>query len=143
MGQQGPNKKMPGTRIGFGGKCDPKPDGTFESTLECAVREMKEEAGLEFPVEKYKKCGNFKVSDKSIDCFVVEVDEKFKPPSDNKEFVDVKWISGKDLPKLKDILPGDKRLMRDVKRYIETGKTFAFRKRDTKELKERTKNIYK
>lgn len=138
MGKQAPGKKLAGTRIGFGGKCE---EG--ESTIDCAKREIQEELNKIFPAENFKHAGKFTVSEKLIDCFVVESSEMFTPPNDNNEFVDVKWIPLHDLSKYYyEMLPGDEQIVENMVAYIVEGKEFNIIKEDTEELKNATKNIF-
>lgn len=139
MGRQAKGKKLAGFRNGYGGKCE---EG--ETTLGCAKRELEEELKMIFPAESFKKCGDFKVADKNIDCFVVEVQEKFKEPEDNTEFENTKWIELKDISKyFFEMLEGDSKVMEAVAEYINTGKTFSFEKNENELLRKQTEGIFR
>lgn len=87
MGKQGPEKKMPGIRNGFGGKCE---EG--ETTRECAIREVAEEVNIELKPEDLMETGKIIDEKMIVDVFVKMCETKFEPPKDSSEFVDVQWF---------------------------------------------------
>ncbi len=87
MGKYAPGKRSEGIRNGFGGKCEEN-----ESTLDCAVRETKEELDIEIKPEGLRLVGKIIDENMQVDVFVKISESKFEPPADNKEFVDTKWF---------------------------------------------------
>jgi NADH pyrophosphatase NudC (nudix superfamily) len=144
MGKQAPGKKLTGVRNGYGGKCE---DG--ETTLGCAVRELKEELNLEnnFGIvvsqNDLQKVGKVLMDEKVIDFFVLELPNKIAPPSDNSEFVDTKWFDLENpVDFVGEMLSGDEEVIGGLKRYLESGVTFEIKKTGNQELEKQTKNIF-
>jgi 8-oxo-dGTP pyrophosphatase MutT (NUDIX family) len=144
LGKQAPGKKLAGFRNGFGGKCEQKPDGTMETTLECARRELKEELDLEIEEVKIEKCGYFTNGDRLIDCFVIRFKEKIEPPADNSEFQDTKWFDlGEPEKFVGEMLSQADKEMEGLTKFLQTGELFGFDKSMNTELQNQVKNVFK
>jgi 8-oxo-dGTP pyrophosphatase MutT (NUDIX family) len=140
MGCQAPGKRMPGIRNGFGGKCEPN-----ESAEDCAVREMREESGVELKKDDLHYIGTLIETEKEIRFYTVVLDSKIEI-TDNDEMVDVRWF---DVERIEDyideMLPGDDAIMYELAHSLASPidyKPFAMDKSDNMELKEATKNIF-
>lgn len=97
MGKAAPGKRWAGKRNGYGGKCEES-----ESTLDCAIREIEEETreidggkgtGIKIEREQFKLVGKIIDEDKEVDVFVILSKDKFEPPRNNSEFVDIQWFN--------------------------------------------------
>jgi 8-oxo-dGTP pyrophosphatase MutT (NUDIX family) len=146
LGKQAEGKKMPGIRNGFGGKCELViNENREETTLECAKRELKEEANIDVKLKDFVKIGNLINGDKFVDFFVVSTEEKIEI-ADNKEFVDLAWF---DLEKpelfLPDMLSGDHMIIEELQKYVLNPNgyvEFKINKTGDKTLDMQTKNIF-
>lgn len=140
LGKQAPGKSMPGIRNGFGGKCE---EG--ERTLDCAVRELREESGCEFDRNNFIKIGNVLNDDKSIDFYTVFTDAKLEL-KDNSEMVDIKWFD-LSCPQvfLADMLSGDHAVISELQKFV-TGQAnyveFKINKTGDTLLSNQTRNIF-
>lgn len=148
MGRQAPGKRLAGIRNGFGGKCD---EG--ETTLDCAIRETKEEVGLEIEKENLIYVGCIVDETMQVDFFVILSETKFTPPNDNDEFVDIRWF---DLQRpevfINEMLPHNDTLIAELNKKLDelkaTGKIstgFVLDETgiDSPELKLQKSKIYK
>jgi len=140
MGRQAPGKRMPGVRNGFGGKCE---EG--ELLEDCAVREVKEEIGLELKKEDLNYVGKIIEGDKHVYFYTTELDSKIHIP-DNSEMVDCRWF---DVDKQEDyvheMLPGNEAPMHEVAKSLHDPNHFSpfmFDMSDNDELMEATKHIF-
>jgi 8-oxo-dGTP pyrophosphatase MutT (NUDIX family) len=140
MGRQAPGKRMPGIRNGFGGKCEPG-----ESAEDCAVRETKEEIGVELKKEDLRFVGTLIAGEKEIRFYTVPFDSKIEI-ADNDEMVDVRWFDVERIEDyIREMLPGDEAVMREVARSLADAsgyQPFSFDFSDNEALKEATKNIF-
>jgi 8-oxo-dGTP pyrophosphatase MutT (NUDIX family) len=141
LGKQAEGKKMPGIRNGFGGKCE---EG--ESTVDCAMREMKEEGGdefLEFHLkrEDFIKCGFVIMDEKLIDFFILNLNKKIDV-KDNTEMIDVRWFDLAEDAFISEMLHGDELVIDGLRRFLFQGSIFEINKTGDKELGEQVKNIY-
>ena len=148
LGRQAPNKRLAGIRNGSGGKCEGN-----ESTEDCAVRETKEEFGIQIKKEELVLVGKIVDETMVVDVFIVLTKEKFNPPADNNEFVDVRWFA-LEQPELfvPEMLPNNDVIIPELKAKIDelkaNGKvltTFVVdeTKVDSPELKSLKSKIYK
>jgi 8-oxo-dGTP pyrophosphatase MutT (NUDIX family) len=146
LGKQAFGKKMSGIRNGFGGKCEyVVNENREETTLECAKRELKEEAGIDAASKDFFKIGNMVNGDKSVDFFVVATENRAKL-ADNSEFVDMLWF---DLEKpemfLSDMLSGDYVIIEELQKYVSNPKgyiEFKINKTGDEVLNTQTRNIF-
>ncbi len=140
MGRQAPGKRMPGIRNGFGGKCE---EG--ESIEDCAVREVKEESGLELKKEDLRFIGTIVEGERRIYFYTVRLDSKISI-ADNDEMVDCRWFDVENLENyIREMLPGNEQLMREVARSLRSPndfETFALDLSDNEALREATKNVF-
>lgn len=147
LGKQAEGKKMPGIRNGFGGKCEfMMSENREETTLECAVREFGEEAGISAYSKDFIKIGNIINGDKYVDFFVINTDKKIAI-RDNGEMVDVRWF---DLEKpedfLSEMLSGDHMIIGELAKYVKDPDNFLefkINKTGDKTLDLQTRNIFK
>lgn len=147
MGKQAPGKKLPGLRNGYGGKCE---EG--EEYIDCAVRELEEESRVKVPLEKLINVGKIIDVGREVEFYVVNSEEKFDPPRDNSEFVDVRWFDiSKREEYIFEMFPGNEGMIimleeklkeLNVTKKIE--KTFVFdqSKIDLQEKEELYKKMY-
>jgi 8-oxo-dGTP pyrophosphatase MutT (NUDIX family) len=170
MGKQAEGKRMPGIRNGYGGKCDYlEVEGRWETTEECAVRELREETGSKYGEEiksetgsgtqseinvstsELKKIGNIVNGDKFVDFFVLVLKEKINI-TDNDEMVDVRWFDV-EKPELfvDEMLSGDDIIIKELQRYVsdpeninnpEKFEKFKIDKTNDIELNKQVKNIF-
>src|SRR3989338_9309115 len=115
MGKSAPGKRLQGIRNGFGGKCEEK-----EDTLDCAIRETKEETGLEISKEELQRAGSIVDGNTEVDVFFKISQDKFEPPQDNTEFVDIRWFDLDD-PKtfVFEMLPGNEVIVKSMSKVAE------------------------
>jgi 8-oxo-dGTP pyrophosphatase MutT (NUDIX family) len=140
MGRQASNKRMPGIRNGFGGKCEPN-----ESVEDCAVREMYEESGIELKKDDLHYIGTLIEGEKDIRFYTASLDSKIKI-ADNDEMVDVRWF---DVERVEDyiheMLPGQDVIMHKVIHSlfeVNDYQPFSFDFSNNEALKEATKHIF-
>jgi mutator protein MutT len=140
MGKQAEGKKLAGFRNGYGGKCEPG-----ESPIDCAVREVKEEVGLDLEKEKLKYVGYITEGDKKVYFYIYLFETKISIP-DNNEFVDNRWFDASKIDEyINKMLPGNRRLMESVNIALgdlEKCKPFELDLSGIKELQVAVKNIY-
>ena len=141
MGRQAPGKKMPGIRNGPGGKCE---EG--ESPLDCAIREAREEFGLELTKGELKYVGLLVEGEKEVYFYTAQLPLKVAV-ADNDEMIDIKWFDVEDIDAyISEMLPGNEPIMRSVARSLASPggyQPFSFDFSNNQELKEATKNIFK
>lgn len=140
MGRQAAGKRMPGIRNGPGGKCE---EG--ELPEDCAVREVREEIGVELNTGDLKHVGLLVEGDKQVYFYTARLPEKIDI-ADNDEMVDVRWFAA-DAPEsyVGEMLPGNGPIMQEVSRSLASPaefKPFSFDFSDNEELREATKNIF-
>jgi 8-oxo-dGTP pyrophosphatase MutT (NUDIX family) len=140
MGRQAPGKRMPGIRNGYGGKCE---EG--ELVEDCAIREVKEEIGLDIKKEDLHFVYRIIEGEKDVYFYTVPLDSKISI-ADNSEMVDNRWF---DVEKQEDyiheMLPDNERPMQALARALrslETYEPITFDLSDNQELMEATKNIF-
>jgi hypothetical protein len=88
MGKKAPGTKLVGFRNGYGGKCE---EG--EAPLDCAVREVKEETGLDLEKEKLIYIGKIIEGDKHVYFYIYFFDSEIHLPDSEKDFVDNRWFT--------------------------------------------------
>jgi 8-oxo-dGTP pyrophosphatase MutT (NUDIX family) len=140
MGKQAPGKKMPGIRNGFGGKCE---EG--ESPEDCAVREVREESGVDLKKEDLNYIGKIIEGEKHVYFYTTQLDSKIMI-DDNDEMIDCRWFDIENQADyIHEMLPGNEPLMLEVAHSLRTPDTFepfVLDMSGNKELVEATKNIY-
>jgi 8-oxo-dGTP pyrophosphatase MutT (NUDIX family) len=140
MGRQAPGKRMPGVRNGFGGKCE---EG--ETIEDCAVREVKEEIGLDLKKEDLRFVGTIIEGDKQVYFYTARLDSKISI-ADNDEIVDCRWFDAERQDDyIGEMLPDNEQPMRELARSLRSPEQFtpfAFDMSGNKALIEATKNIF-
>ena len=140
MGKQAAGKRMPGVRNGFGGKCE---EG--ESAEDCAVREVKEEIGLELESQDLKYIGKIIEGEKQVYFYTTRLASKITI-DDNDEMVDCRWFDvERQEDYIREMLPGNESLMIEVGSSLRSPdefEPFTFDMSENEELMEATKNIY-
>ena len=117
MGRFAPGKRLQGIRNGFGGKFDEKKD---EDILDCAIRETREETSLEISKKELKRAGKIIDGNIEVEVFFKVSKDKFEPPQDNAEFVDIRWF---DLDNsdtfVSEMLPGNEAVVKSIAKVAE------------------------
>jgi len=140
MGRQAPGKRMPGIRNGYGGKCE---EG--ERVEDCAVREVKEEIGLDLQKEDLHFVYKIIEGDKHVYFYTVRLDSQISIP-DNTEMVDNRWFDvERQEDYINEMLPDNEHPMRALARALRSPDEYepcTFDLSDNQELMEATKNIF-
>jgi len=134
MGKQAPGKRMPGVRNGPGGKCEPG-----EEPIDCAVREVREEIGVELNKEDLKYIGTLIDGEDHVYFYTSVLKEKIVI-HDNAETVDCRWFNIERTDEyVHEMLPGDEKIIREVITSIKNPEQFNEFKLDTSDLDETTR----
>ena len=145
MGKQAPGKRLAGIRNGYGGKCE---DG--ELSIDCAVREVKEEINLSLDKDKLICIGLLIEGEPSeiqkyVYFYIYFLTEKIKI-ADNNEFVDNKWLEVKKFPEyVHEMFAGNFELMTEVDKVLDNLNNFTpfeLDLSDNLQLREQAKKIY-
>jgi 8-oxo-dGTP pyrophosphatase MutT (NUDIX family) len=140
MGRQAPGKRMPGIRNGYGGKCE---EG--ESVEDCAVREVKEEIGLDLKKEDLHFVYRIIEGEKDVYFYTVPLKSKISI-SDNSEMIDNRWFDVEQQEDyINEMLPDNERPMHALAQALRSPDEYEpciFDLSDNKELMEATKNIF-
>lgn len=145
IGKKAPGTKLAGFRNGYGGKCE-----KGEEPLDCAVREVKEEIGIDLEKDRLKSVCITKEGEKLVYFYVYELDSEIQV-SDSTDFVDNKWFVLQNIDYYVDeMLAEDRSLMQVVSDVVIRGEylTFEFKPKSldfsTSELlRKQTSGIYK
>lgn len=140
MGLYAPGKRLFGLRNGYGGKCE-----AGEAPIDCAVREVKEEIGLDLDKEKLVYVGLEVENDKQIYFYLYFFEERILVP-DNTEFTDNKWLLLKNTDSyVHEMFPGNIEIVTHVQKFLENYPnypTFALDFSDNQEIKKFSSKIY-
>lgn len=142
LGKQTAQKKMPGVRIGPGGKFEEEKDQTIE---DCAVREVLEELGIKISKESLQPIGCVTKDEWQIDCYVTE-EAPYVVYENNEELENIQWFD-LDHPELfiNEMLPGDEAVIQELCAYVKNPtqfKLFRIDKTGNMDLEKFLKNIY-
>ncbi len=140
MGRQAPGKRMPGIRNGFGGKCE---EG--ETIENCAVREVKEEIGLDIKKEDLNFVGTIIEGEKKVYFYTIPLESKIAV-ADSDEMVDCRWFDvDNQALYIGEMLPGNEAPMRELARSLRDPNRFTpfqFDMSENDALIEATRNIF-
>jgi 8-oxo-dGTP pyrophosphatase MutT (NUDIX family) len=115
MGKKAPGTKLAGFRNGYGGKCE---EG--ETPLDCAVREVKEETGLDLEREKVVYIGKIIEGDKHVYFYIYFFDSEIYLPDSEKDFVDNRWFVLENTSEyLPEMIPGNEEMIVQIPGIID------------------------
>ncbi len=149
LGKNAEGKKMPGIRNWFGGKCEII-NWNMESTLDCVIRETREESWDAIILHKQKDIitalGDVIMDNKIITFFATYLEEKITLP-DSDEMVDIQRFNIKNTNEfLFEMLSGDEKVIDEVQKFIDEGRQyspFIINKTGDKLLEKQIQDIYK
>lgn len=143
MGKQAPGKRLEGIRNGYGGKCE-----MGELPIDCAVREVKEEIGLDLKKEKLIFVGKLIQKEKQVFFYLYFLNSKINLV-DNSEFVDNKWFKIENYKDyVGEMFEGNLELMKEVNKNLndleklEEFTPFELDMSDNYKLSQQAKKIY-